>query len=377
MPRRRKNDEDRNFDLLIDTLTDVMGFLVMLLMLMHLGVSDAVRRLLMAGEQVVEIAPDELVKAKEQSADLKKLLDAVRQRWTDISGSLALDRTQAIDMARIAGELRKELEEKPPATVDLAQLQKQIDDRRKRSEELDKQVTTALTEVARLRALLDQTPAPQLPPANVVRLPNPRPAPPGAQPVLFLCRGDRVWHVDAETLQERAETAVRAFIRQQYPGRRDFSLPIDCKKLVDYFEKANVGDTQFRLHAKFENNGITLLLERRPNTGEPADRIKAPSSIFQRALKRADRRKTFARFVVWPDGFGVYQTARHLCDEAEIAGGWDPTATPEEWKVRLAGVFKCIEEPVKPAPPPPPPPVNPQPAPPPPPRPPLPKDEID
>ena len=63
------------------------------------------------------------------------------------------------------------------------------------------QYAAAQDQIARLRAMLDTTSERELLPAKVVHFPNPRSAPEGATPLLFVCRVGKVYYWDRDGLQ--------------------------------------------------------------------------------------------------------------------------------------------------------------------------------
>ena len=89
-----------------------------------------------------------------------------------------------------------------------------LEDDKKRREALQVELTKAIEDEASLKALIDDTPVQEAPPAKVVTLPDPRAAPEGARQALFLCANNRVYPIMADswrdTIRKRAEYVVKS-----------------------------------------------------------------------------------------------------------------------------------------------------------------------
>jgi len=359
-------------------MTNVVGILVILLVVTQLGVGEAVQR----------IGKSELAKAKEEAEKLQQERDRLTVTLDAIKPADPTDARNEYNelLAKIAGKesdlegLRKSKQERT------GKIQEQIDaanelleEHRKKVQEIKLQIAKAESELADLRAQLDNTPQRKVLQAKVVNLPNPRPAPEGAAPLTFICREGRIVFVDIQPAQFRASRWTDSAIRR---GRLDRNpvTGIDCKKLFDKFNRERFRDRDFTLELIAQGRIPFLVLKRRENFGETTDEILQASSRYQQGIKQVDHRKYYLQFLVWNDSFDTYLAARRLAAEQGLLAGWQPQTTTAEYKVRLEGKLLCGPKPKpKPKPPQPPKPVDPKPKPPQPPKPPrpIPTDVID
>jgi len=150
---------------------------------------------------------------------------------------------------------------------------------------------------------------------------------------------------------------------------------------VAAFERDTIRDRDFQLEFTYRGRMPYVVFARRntanDTAGETAEQIRSSTSHFQTFVKRLDPQQYYLRFLVWPDSFAAYLTARSVAQDRGLPAGWDPQTGQGEYQVPLGGKLRC-------GPPPPPRPQPPQPQPPkpqppkpqPPPRP-TPSDTID
>lgn len=369
--KARSAPTELNLDSLMDTVTNVVGILVLVLVLVTLNIQKTVDRI--REEDPSQFGVDEQMlteiqqRAQEQREDIKELQIEV----FGLDVRLEQDQQQIQDQQQQLEQLRRDMPEVKPQ-VDLQELQKLVEQRRQREQELQEQLVKIDEEIAAVQAELGQTPEMAAPPPKIVRLPNPREAPKGAQAILFFCREGRVLVFDPEQLRERVKKRVE-FLMRPLLAKAGASGEIDCQKLVETYNKEALSDPEFRSRLVVENFNLVLVYEYRGG-GETTDRLRNPSSRFQAAIRRLDPQKYYARFLVWPDSFDVYVEARALCDERGVLAGWEPNTEDFEWKISLGIKVDCLGKPK----PPPPKPSPPQPdGPRPPPPPPLPSDVVD
>ncbi len=159
-----------NLDSLMDAVTNVVGVLMIVFVVMALNAARVVQKIL---SELPPVTPEEHQKMQEQlkqlpppPADPKKLEEDQKQAEADMKK--AVEQLKTIDTSDLQAKMK---------FMDLDAFKLQLEERRK-DRELAKVETDKLqTEVERLKALLDETPVFQPPPPTYVRLPNPRPYP--------------------------------------------------------------------------------------------------------------------------------------------------------------------------------------------------------
>ena len=190
----RVENEDDGLGSLIDTMTNVVGILVLVLIATQLGVKEAVDRI--ADSDLV--TPEALEEARNKLKLTKEQRDALESQLADVQESDAETLELRLEeLRRKRDAARQNLQRDKESTNAFAA---RIDDQKKRAKaandaiadsakakeeykKVTKEVTLGLEEEAKLKAQLSKTPAQKAPPAKIVTLPDPRPAPKGIEPL--------------------------------------------------------------------------------------------------------------------------------------------------------------------------------------------------
>lgn len=365
--RREKKQGGASLDSLLDTMTNVVGILVILLTVTQLGVSDAVKRISITST----IKPEQIDEAQRRFKDLYSLyrqlkdrLEALLEQGDDeeVAAKLLRLKKEIEDCeANIAVLMENQEARKAKAELEIKalrdEIQQLLDKQKQEAEERLAKRAKIADEVDSLKAQLAQTHAREAPPAKIINLPNPRPAPEGTQPKTFLCRGGRVMFVDVDGIQEVAQKRTLSIIRRRKLGR-DPAAGIDAKVLTEEFNRdpINDRDRSFDVQMIVAGRVPKLVLKRREDAGETAEELARASSRYQREIKRTDPDEFYLQFLVWPDSFEAYLEARELSSKRGLLAGWQAQTTSDEYKIDL-GVDLRV------GPPPPPPKPKPKPKP--------------
>ena len=169
MSRRKHEEQELPFVALMDTMTNVVGVLIIVLVMVGLSVSNVVKTVL---SDLPPVTKEELAEIRENAKSLPKLPtpeqleEQKKKAETDLKK--ILEDLKTVDVSDLESKMK---------SMDLDEYKKQLE-LRKKEREAQKAATDKLqAEVERLKALLDQTPVYQPPPPKYVRLPNPRPYP--------------------------------------------------------------------------------------------------------------------------------------------------------------------------------------------------------
>jgi hypothetical protein len=331
-------------------MTNVVGILVILLTVTQLGVGDAVKRI-SSGDQV---DPEALAEAKQELLKLElvkneliqRLKSLVYEKGVDIAAELQRIKRELADAkANVAALADNRAERVQAAELDarrlLEEAQRVLEEQKKKEDELTAKITAGNTEIARLRAQLEDTPIEGPPPPKVVHLPNPRPAPEGAKPVTVLCREGRVLHIDAENLQERAQKLAN-FIVSRKKLDRDPAAGIDGKILAEEFNRTStIRDRDFDVTLEVRGRTPMLVLKRREGAGETLEQLQRSGSQYQRDIGRLPPDKFYLQFLVWPDSFETYLQARKIASDRGLPAGWNATTMQGEYAIPLGGDIRC------------------------------------
>lgn len=346
--KRRASGDAMNLDSLLDTLTNVVGVLVMVLMLTSLNVQKAVQRIREADPSQLGVSAAELARLEAQAEEQRLKREAL-EKQADLAALAAAQDKLTESLQKLA--VLKQDTATPLPALKLDELHKDVAAKSKQAEELSKKLVVAEDELAKLKRLLATTPElGPAPEAKLVSLPNPREAPPGAKQAIVICREGKVMPFDPNDLRDRAKKRAQALLRplqlKAGPGG------IDCEKFVKQFNNGPViGDSTARTRLGVENFNVYLYYDFR-SSGETPAQVSAPNSGFRRAIRSLDPTKYYISFLVWNDSFEAYVEARRVCDEVGILAGWQPLTDTYVYKAGLGISVPCQgRPPPKPAPP--------------------------
>ncbi|MBC8351060.1 MAG: hypothetical protein H8E66_03685 [Planctomycetes bacterium] len=351
MKRRLATDDDDGggLDSLLDTMTNVVGILVMVLIATQLGVKDAVSRIAdsdVVDPAMVEEAREKLLLTKSQRDAIELQLgdlapvddDAIKVQLADLRRQMNETRARVNQQNAVANEFALKIETDTKKADAAKKKIKDMADAKVTREKLQVDLDKALDDEARMKALLAETPVQEAPPAKVVTLPDPRPAPEGARQVTFLCANNRVYPIAADdwrdTIRKKAEFIVGARRLDGGPA-----VGVNEEKFMKEFKKANrrLSDDFFEIEVYASGIYPRLKFIPKENAGATQDEVLKPRSRFQRMLFVLDKSKYYARFIVLPDSYEVYLAARAVSAQAGLLAGWDPQGEGWQYTTYLGG----------------------------------------
>ena len=162
--------EELNLDSLMDAVTNVVGVLMIVFVVMALNTARVVQKILSDLPPVTEEEYQKVVEQVKQlpppPADPKKLEEDQKQAEADLKKSI--EQLKTIDTSEMQAKMK---------FMDLDAFKAQLEERKKARDLSKAETDKLLAEVERLKALLDDTPEFKPPPPTYIRLPNPRPYP--------------------------------------------------------------------------------------------------------------------------------------------------------------------------------------------------------
>ena len=330
-------------DALLDTITNVVGVLIIVMVVSLLSIRDAVTRV----EKLNPIrARDRNEKIRDAQARLSQLdltLEQLRTQWLSLRTPYMENehRLQALSttMTETASELSN-----PQAVPDPRDRAGQVKRRREQLIRLAEEIDRLEHRLERLLAPPDPKPTPRLPKVTVARVPDPTPAPRGAKPLVFLCRYGRMVQFEPDAMARILHEGI-ASAGGPAGGWRGLSLE-DLDRLIQYFETHEIGKDGLRwklqLVRGLAEGGQQVQQELRANLvwtrrdiGETPDDLRHASSRYQLALRAAPLGRVYGKFYVWGDSFAPYTVARALIDGYQIPAGWVAQQGAAEYRVVL------------------------------------------
>lgn len=177
MAKRKSSDGDElNLDSLMDAVTNVVGVLMMVFVVMALSLADSLQRIL---SELPPVTLDEYKAMQDELAQIPLPPDSVESLEQKIV--IAEE-----NLKKSSAQLRSVDTSQQAVFLDLESHRKKLEDAKIEREKERVETDKLLTEVNRLKALLDETPEYKPEAATVVRLPNPRPFPENAKEMRIL-----------------------------------------------------------------------------------------------------------------------------------------------------------------------------------------------
>jgi hypothetical protein len=322
--RRHEHGAELPFVALMDTMTNVVGVLTIVLVMMGISIAHAVRKILS------DLPPATLA----QIAEVRKSLDQITAEKTAGETQLAtLAKLPAKgDIAAELGRLESQLKDKNIKLFNLDALRKESTTRNAELGSKQSALAALITERDRLKALLDNTPVVKPPPAKIVRIPNSRDIPADAKLYYCYVRGDQVHLVDPETARQMVmaefEREKRNFIQQKIKvPRKPDRIVYDQRKIAKYFADRNLTVRGQKITVP-ENKFWTALnyrIDLAPDKGDAslADMNQPKGRFHQIAFKLSSYDRIALVFKVHPNGFETYLKAREIADSMRIPCGWE------------------------------------------------------
>lgn len=370
MAKRKSSDgEGLNLDSLMDTVTNVVGVLMIVLIMVSLNIANSVSKIL---SELPPVTVEELEKLKKEIVDTtpkedpKKVKEEIEKLEQDLAKTV--EQLKTMDLSA---------EKQNVKMMDLEELQKQLEERKKQRELKKTDVDKLLAEVDKLKALLDTTPVQVNPTVvpTVVRLPNPREIPKEAVMQRFLVTGGRIYYLNDEgfmkTVVDEITRKEKELVHSQVQVKDANGFPVVDKvrgkdvprmktilsqqKLSEHFARLRITTRDLKLELITTPNSprIPMRLTPQPEGGETTAQVKDPASVFQRLTRKL---KTEAGTVMWfyvfKDSVDTYLAARDVADAVGVPVGWELYGNP--YYQRTVQQFEVDYTPPKPQPPPPP-----------------------
>lgn len=323
--RKKHEDEELPFVALMDTMTNVVGVLVIVLVMVGLSITSTVKKILSELPPVtVEELQDLLAKMKEPKTpqkpeDVQKKIDESQKKIKVVS-----DELKTIDLTA---------EKQNVKFMDLGDLRSKIDASKKERDAKKADLDKLFAELDRLKKALDDIPVYKPPPPKYVRIPNPRPLPANAVRENFLIAKGRVIylndHAFMDLISKEFEKNRTTLVGQDHPkitsSTPATSIKYNRDKVIAYFDRARIGDRTMQAKvAPIPNSpAVNMTLTPAPNAGESEQDIRNPASIFQRAMRKFKSEPgKVVWFYVFEDSVETYLAAREIADAAGVPVSW-------------------------------------------------------
>jgi len=361
--RRVTHDEELPFVALMDTMTNVVGVLIIVLVMIAISLASSVKKVL---SELPPVTVEQLQELLKQISDAKPKEDPkkVAEEMKKLEEQLKKDKAEIkiFDMDEATTK----------NVVDLDDLNKKLEEQKKQRELKKMSVEVQFNEIDRLKALLDSTPVYVPPPPTVVKLPNPRPMPEKAVLQRFIVVNNRVVYLNETEFMKLIVTEVEKNKKSlMFEGvvNDPFGVPytvmergkkvpkpfMDRKKIMAHFQRVRMSTKDIKMELiEFPNSSrLQMRLSPNPDGGDTLESLNNAASVFQRASRKfKSEPDSVVWFTVFKDSLNTYLAARDVADNIGVPVGWALSDTPY-YQVPIQE-FEVDFVPGKPQPPPPP-----------------------
>lgn len=318
--KRRKKDSGGSLDSLLDTITTVVGILIILLIVVQLGADSAVQRIVEVKKK--EDAKELMDMAMNQFDEQQRALQQEKERLQFKQASQNKDQQKLIEeIAQLEKKLASKKKEIPTASPSLQKLSQE-------KNKLQKDQQAVEVKVRKVKGLLAKAPKPSNQSlSKEVSLPDPKPAIPGSKPYRFLCRNGKIFPLNDEALKKMVSTSLE--ISKLKPNK---DKEYDGKKFLSVINGKKPSTNFFTLIAREDKDKvIRFTMERTDKAGEDEAQATKPSSQYAKILSSLSPQKNYLLYEVFPDSFGVYLAARDLANQRKFPAGWKPAHRGTDW----------------------------------------------
>ena len=341
MAKRKADSSELNLDSLMDTVTNVVGVLMIVFIMVSLNIAQSINRVLSDLPPVTQQQHDELLAKVNALPKPENEPDEVNKKIVESEQKIKLttEQLKTIDLTEVQNQVK---------FMDLDELRKKIERAKYYRDKDKKELDKLFAELERLKKLLDDTPVFKPPPPQYVRIPNPRPVPQGAVRENFLVAKGRVLYLNDRSFLDIVQKEVAknrdTLLSPNHPKVTSTTpaaqITYSKDKLLAYFDRARIGDRsiQAKLVPVATAPVMNLNLIPQEGAGETAQDLRNPASFFQRYMRKL---KTEPNKIVWlyvvKDSVETYLTAREVADAVGVPVGWQIYAQ-DFYAMRLPGV---------------------------------------
>lgn len=191
MARRRRGEEERSMDSLMDALTNVVGILLLILIVSSLGITAAVRKVV---ESLPEVTEEEVEAMKASREKTLKNLQELKQTRANTLANLPTDE-EAAALAAELEEFEENNEELADKTSDIEEWKAKVEEQLELKDENEEKVSVADERNRELAAILAQTPEREVKQAKEVAMPNPRISDPESRAFYLVCKFGKLYFI--------------------------------------------------------------------------------------------------------------------------------------------------------------------------------------
>jgi hypothetical protein len=334
--RLRKKRINQNMDSLLDTMANVVGILIIILAVTKIGVTSAIDRI--KKETNIEITPQAMKLAEEQSKTITETLENIKSKWKDLEYK---NETAKIDLPHLKEMLKKlQLESENDSRLIDIPIDYALHNNEFKNIQLNNYINELEDKIDQLKKVNDKYKIAYdklLGNENIgkdtISVPDPRPAPENLKLTSYVCKQGKIVKIDLGKLIDKIYDKMKSKVK--------IDKDITFQEIKRYINNQNLGDENFQIELEvWKRNSGNRYLKcifkwRNSNVGESSENIKKENSKYQEHIKTLKENENCIIFVVWPDSFNTYLTARQISDSYGISAGWRLREADNELSINL------------------------------------------
>lgn len=319
MPEPSRRSLPDNLDPLVDTLSNVVGILVVVVALTQLQVGDALERLIELDASRLPSAKHFASQIEIEHAELSERLADAESRQQAILNRSTGSIQDGVTAAKQALEALEKLPKSAPPTISIASVEAQVQEQRRSLEEERKVLEHREQYVEEIQ---------QVPKELVARLPDPGIV--TGEEAWILCRYGRCYLSDRTALIDAGARSIGEIF-----GEPHLIRPDEYESVAHHLRKRDIGHGNFRWRMITDPKPRVRVEWRSRDPGIERTRLSNSPELV-RWLRARSPERDFIRFQVWNDSFEVYLEARQVIEEAGFRAGWDAFAEDQELDLSFA-----------------------------------------
>ena len=314
MARKRQNRGAMgSLDSLLDTMTNVVGVLTVMLIVTQINVSSAAKRV---RANLPEVTVPMMAELREKDEEVRKRLAELRDPSEVKPEEVEKAREELRALVARRTELKKDEARFKKLDLEVAIIEQKIEQLKQQLEAEGGQLAQIRSEIEEKKAdLTSRKP-------RLVRLPNPRVPEKEAREVLLIVRGGRLLHFDREAILDSLATKIRPR-KDLLSGDPKYKNRYDRNKIMPVLERLKESNSFYRFDFKLHQNGhIQVYCYPRDGKGETVEDLARPRALGIGVMNKADHDRNYLRFLVTRDSFGQYIAMRRMAEKRHIPVGW-------------------------------------------------------
>ncbi len=323
-------DPNAGFDSLLDTMTNAVGILIIVLAVSLLVVRDTVNRVEKLDPTPSPTIIEEYQQIQADSQRLDKVIDNMGEEWKTALRNVQYSQASLDTIQQKTTILTKCFSQKDLDRINVQEVAQGLEKSRNTRQQLAEEVDHFRQQVRQSKHALHLQRELPKPRVTIARVPDPTPAPVEAKRVSFLCRyGQVVYYPDEKMIQllhQGIADATGSEISNPMIRISDFGNVVsyfDAHEIVHKGLRWRLGVVQRTDAVNSTYRELKAFLEwTTTEVGESLEGIQNTNSEYHKILKETAGRKVYTKYYVWGDSFPEYAIAREIADEYQISAGW-------------------------------------------------------